>query len=1082
MSIEERILEVVKKKGEASLADFYAAIQEFPKPSVRSKVSILVKKGLLQKTGKGVYTLPKETTPATDTSYAAGITPSAEGAPEENDDTSDTGSGASTAREDTGKDNVSPETISRGDLRERVLRLLRRQPDATPGEVADALGVSRDAVVQIFTELIDRGLLEPPKGVDDHTVPETESQRRVSIELSEGELYACRSLLSSVNLRAHANGYRVRLEEWEKAWARELSHLPEESQERIAKALQLHEAGTWMRLSAESVDAVLAGKHRWIRVQEGITEAAGKKEAKEPEPEPQEEVATKDSGLKEPDSRGEHRAGTERNPKDLRNHILREVEKHRGVTVGELLEVLSGENEEEVCRQVLLMLEDGTLRLRLDGTLTCGDIAEKAEEKPETLEDILRMRLLKVTQIANITGHDSLWELLLASEKYRKRLAEIGRYFPKKKRLIIDFDDVAALSYELADSLLENPDRELQELRAVAGRLAARHHISAELLVPDEDREDVRIAPLPINVGVSGVPEVIEARQIGEPRYFAKLVSLEGIVSRAGFPFSRLVVGAFECQRCGELNHIPQPEDLRGVKEPYLCEHCEKKGPFRLNQEESSYERVQVIHIIDDISEVSEAMPGVAEVVLRDDLPRIIPPGSRVKVCGIVRGTTSKKSRERRPFLEALYIERLDSDPSEEEMEPEDLKKIRELARDPQVVDRLIASIAPHIYGLRPVKEAILYQLFSSPRIKSRGRRIRGEIHILVVGEPSVGKSDTARWVHQNRLLPRSVYVDCENATGAGLTVAAVKDETTGAWSIEAGAVVLADRGLLVLDEFDKLSTEHRKALHTPMEAGVVDVAKAGVKGTFPARCSVLACANPKYGRFDEYRPLSEQINLPPTILSRFDLIFLVRDDLAITREVARHVLGEEGQEQQDGDVIPPELLRKYIAYARKNVKPTLSEEAKKIIEEFYVEARERAMSAEDMPIPLTVRQLRAAMRLAKARARARLSNTATAEDAMAAVALIKESLSQVGLDLETGRFDIDKIYVGVTKSQRDRIATILNIIRELEESYGTAKKSEILELAEKQGISRDWTLECIEELKRQGDIFEPKYDHFKTT
>ena len=1038
------------------------------------------------------------------------------GAPEENDDASDTGSGASTAREDTRKDNVSPETISREDLRKRVLQLLRRQPDATPGEVADALGVSRDAVVQIFTELIDSGLLEPPKGVDDHTVPETEGQRRcgyasdeekrsfsflemgysrnASIELSEGEFDACRSLLSSVNLRAHADGYRVKLEEWEKAWARELSHLPEESQKRIAKALQLHEAGTWMRLSAESVDAVLAGKHKWMRVQEGITEADGEKEikkasfltetpmvsAKEPKPEPQEEVAAKDSRLKEPDSRGEHfcnSAVTESNPKDLRNRILREVEKHRGVTVGELFEVLSGENEEEVRRQVLLMLEDGTLRLRLDGTLTCGDIAEKAEEKPETLEDILRMRLLKATQITNITGHDSLWELLLASDKYRKRLAEIGRYFPKKKRLIIDFDDVTALSYELADRLLDNPEEELKEFRRVAGRLAALHHISAELLEEGEKQ-----LPLPVSIGVRGVPVIIEARQIGEPRYFAKLVSIEGIVSRAGFPFSRLVVGAFECQRCGELNHIPQPEDIRSVKEPYLCEHCEKKGPFRLNQEESSYERVQVIHIIDDISEVSEAMPGVAEVVLRDDLPRIIPPGSRVKVCGIVRGTTSKKSRERRPFLEALYIERLDSDPSEEEMEPEDLRKIRELAKDPQVVDRLIASIAPHIYGLRPVKEAILYQLFSSPSIKSRGRRIRGEIHILIVGEPSVGKSDTARWVHQNRLLPRSVYVDCENATGAGLTVAAVKDETTGAWSIEAGAVVLADRGLLFLDEFDKLSTEHRKALHTPMEAGVVDVAKAGVKGTFPARCSVLACANPKYGRFDEYRPLSEQINLPPTILSRFDLIFLVRDNLSITREVARHVLGEEGQEPHDGDVIPPELLRKYIAYARKNVNPVLSEEAKRIIEEFYVEARERAMSAEDMPIPLTVRQLRAAMRLAKARARARLSNTATADDAMAAVALIKESLSQVGLDLETGRFDIDKIYVGVTKSQRDRIATILNIIRELEETYGTAKKSEILELAEKQGINRDWTLECIEKLKRQGDIFEPKYDHFKTT
>ena len=293
---------------------------------------------------------------------------------------------------------------------------------------------------------------------------------------------------------------------------------------------------------------------------------------------------------------------------------------------------------------------------------------------------------------------------------------------------------------------------------------------------------------------------------------------------------------------------------------------------------------------------------------------------------------------------------------------------------------------------------------------------------------------------------------------------------------------MLADQGLLVLDEFDKLSKEHRKALHTLMEAGVVDVAKAGVKGTFPARCSVLACANPKYGRFDEYQPLSKQINLPPTILSRFDLIFLVRDDLAITREVAKHVLGEEKQERQDENVIPPELLRKYIAYARRNIHPELSTEAKKVIEEFYIEAREMAMSAEDMPTPLTVRQLRAAIRLSKARARARLSNTVTREDAMAAINLIKESLSQVGLDLETGRIDIDKVYVGVTKSQRDKIKEILNIIRELEDEYGTARKEEILQLAERRGISKEYTLECIEKLRQQGDLFEPKYDHFKTT
>jgi replicative DNA helicase Mcm len=967
MSIERRILEVIEKKGEASLSDLYTALPEHPRHSVRSKVSRLVRKGLLRRAGKGVYALP-EGTPcepaAANTSTRAGA---------------DTRENVSTEKGD-----VSPETISRDDLRRRVLRILRRQPDATPEEVASAIGAPLEGVSGIFQELIDEGLLQPPECEHSHTASEAQSggeeKRRFSFS----------------------------------------------RESRSEDKSQAGEPGAVRRADA----------CRW-----------------------------------------EHRRGQQE--RSLRRRILDEVRRRRRTSLGSLLEALPAEGEEEVRRQVLLLLQEGALWFSGDGTLMCGDAAAgEPDRTPESLQDVLRLRALKPWDVAAVMGFGSLWELLLAGEKYRRRLAEIGRYFPEKRRLLIDFEDVAALSHELADRLLESPDSELGELMELAGRLAVQHHISAEAL--ERQQEGAEPLPLRVSIGIRGAPEKIQAREIGEPHLFGKLVCLEGIVSRAGFPFSRLRVAAFRCRYCDAITRVPQPEDVRGLQRPPQCDDCGKKAPV-LDQEESDYERVQHLHVIDDISEVSDALPGVAEVVLKDDLPRIIPPGTRVRIWGVVRGTTSKKNRNRRQYLEALWLERLDSDPSEG-LTQEDLGQIRKLAADPRIVERLTRSIAPHIYGMEHIKEAILYQLFSSPRVERDGRWIRGEIHILVVGEPSVGKSDTARWVHQNRLLPRSVYVDCENATGAGLTVAAVKDETTGAWSIEAGAAVLADEGLLALDEFDKLSREHRKALHTLMEAGVVDVAKAGVKGTFPARCSVLACANPKYGRFDEYRPISEQINLPPTILSRFDLIFLVRDDLSITREVARHVLGEEEREKQGGDVIPPELLRKYIAYARRNVHPELSMEARKVIEEFYIEARERAMNAEDMPIPLTVRQLRAAIRLSKARARARLSNTATREDAMAAINLIKTSLSQVGLDLETGRIDIDKVYVGVTKSQRDKIKEILSIIRELEDQYGTARKEEILQLAEKRGISKEFTLECIEKLRNQGDIFEPKYDHFKTT
>ncbi len=284
------------------------------------------------------------------------------------------------------------------------------------------------------------------------------------------------------------------------------------------------------------------------------------------------------------------------------------------------------------------------------------------------------------------------------------------------------------------------------------------------------------------------------------------------------------------------------------------------------------------------------------------------------------------------------------------------------------------------------------------------------------------------------------------------------------------------------IDEFDKMEASDRSAMHEAMEQQSVSIAKAGILATFRSRCAILAAANPKYGRFDEYRPISEQVNLPPTILSRFDLIFFVRDDLSKTRDIARHILDTASSPESIKPPLPPELLKKYIAYARQNVFPELSEEARRAIEDFYVEMREAAQHSEDVPIPLTARQLWAIVRLAKASARVRLSSVVTAEDAHRAISLVKTSLAQAGLDLETGRVDIDKIYVGVTKSQRDKIKEILSIIKELEDEYGTAKRSEILSLAEERGIPKGTAQDLIEKLRQQGDIFEPKYDHFKTT
>ncbi len=654
---------------------------------------------------------------------------------------------------------------------------------------------------------------------------------------------------------------------------------------------------------------------------------------------------------------------------------------------------------------------------------------------------------------------------------YSREILRVVRGYPEEKSLVVNFEDLDRYDISLADEVLSNPD--------VAISAAQRALTKIELPV---DYPSIRL-----NLRFTNLPPTsrllirdIRSADVG------RLIAVEGIVRKATDVRPKLVVGAFECQRCGNIMHIPQNDD--SLKEPYLCESCEKRGPFKLDVDNSVFVDSQKILVQENLEDLRGGEhPKQITVLLEDDLTGKITPGDSIEVIGILRAARRKmgnaKSRVFDIFIEANNFNPVQIEFEEVRISKEDEKKIIELSRDPEIYERIRKSIAPHIFGYEEIKEAIMYQLFSAPAVElPDGGRIRGDSHIIIMGEPATGKSEILQYVAKE-LAPRGVYASGKGTSGAGLTAAAVKDEFgDGGWSLEAGALVLADRGIACIDEFDKMDPSDRSAMHEAMEQQSVSIAKAGILATFRSRCAILAAANPKYGRFDEYRPISEQVNLPPTILSRFDLIFFVKDDLSKTREIARHILDTASSPESIKPPIPPELLKKYIAYARQNVFPELSEEARRAIEDFYVEMREVAQRSEDVPIPLTARQLWAIVRLAKASARVRLSNVVTAEDAHRAIALVKTSLAQAGLDLETGRVDIDKIYVGVTKSQRDKIKEILSIIKELEDEYGTAKRSEILSLAEERGISKSTAQELIEKLRQQGDIFEPKYDHFKTT
>jgi replicative DNA helicase Mcm len=498
-------------------------------------------------------------------------------------------------------------------------------------------------------------------------------------------------------------------------------------------------------------------------------------------------------------------------------------------------------------------------------------------------------------------------------------------------------------------------------------------------------------------------------------------------------------------------------------------------------------------------------LPQALDVNLEDDISGEVAPGDRVVVTGILRSYQRTTQFGKTPFfdiyLDGNSLERKEEEFEEIEITDEDERAIMALKDQPDVYEKLIRSIAPSIYGYEEVKEAMVLQLFAGvPKELPDETRIRGDIHVLLVGDPGVAKSQLLTYLV--KLAPRGLYTGGKSSTSAGLTAAAVRDEFgEGRWTLEAGALVLADKGIAAVDEIDKMKKEDRDALHEAMEQQTVSIAKAGIMARLNSRCALLAAANPKYGRFDKYTPIAEQINMPPTLLSRFDLIFTMMDrpneemDMRTAEHIIEsHYAGEllaqfenigrleaEGRERFRKEIrlmepaIAGELLRKYVAWSKRKVFPLMTEEAKKKFLEFYIGLRRQGYEDEEAPVPITARQLEALIRLGEARARARLSDKITVEDAERVVKVVTYCLRHVFIDPETGRLDADWITVGTTKTRRDRARSIRDIIKELEKEYGEEVPiDEVLDLAEEEGMEREKAEEIIEVMKKDGILYSP--------
>jgi len=456
---------------------------------------------------------------------------------------------------------------------------------------------------------------------------------------------------------------------------------------------------------------------------------------------------------------------------------------------------------------------------------------------------------------------------------------ELGESIRRGKNVIyIDFMKLSEFSSKLSDEVLSNPEETLRLIEVA---------IEESGLVKNVR---VRLTNLPKS-------QELKIREI-RSKHLNELVVIEGIIRQASDVRPQVVNAKFECPSCGTIISVLQIE--KKFREPSRCS-CGRKGGFKL----VSKEMVDTQRLI--IEESPESLTGGEQpkrinAFLKEDLvePRMeekTTPGSRVKVIGVIKEVpvplkSGGLSTRFELALEVNNIIPLEETFEELDISDEDEQQILELAADPNIFEKLSQSIAPSIWGYKEIKNSLILQLFGGvPKVYADGQRSRGDIHILLIGDPGVAKSVILNFMAS--ISPKGRYVVGKSASGAGITATVVRDEYLRGWSLEAGAMVLANKGLVCIDELEKMDPNDRSAMHEAMEQQTITVSKANVQATLRAETSVLAAANPKFGRFDPYQAIAQQIDLPPTLINRFDIIFTLKDIPSREKDekIAKHVL-----------------------------------------------------------------------------------------------------------------------------------------------------------------------------------------------
>jgi len=658
----------------------------------------------------------------------------------------------------------------------------------------------------------------------------------------------------------------------------------------------------------------------------------------------------------------------------------------------------------------------------------------------------------------------SIFQEFIEKEYYDSLISNIRN---DKHFLVVDFSLLSMFNPDLAQILLEQPEDTIK---------AAEKSIEG-FDIKINERIHVRFKNLPNS-------QKITIRNI-RSQHINKLLEIEGIVRQKTDVRPQVISARFECPSCGNIIPVLQLEEK--FREPISC-GCGRKGKFRLLSKKLVDTQRMILEENPKDFDGGE-QPKRFNILLKHDLvspmsEKKTNPGSGIKISGMIKElpiTLNQGGQSTRfdLILEANFVEALEEDYSQINISPEEEEEIKKLSKDPAIFQKLVNSLAPNIYGHEKIKEALLMQLAGGVMKRRSGSKSRGDIHILLIGDPGSGKSQLIKRVSQ--IAPKGRFVSGKGASGAGLTASVVRDEFLKGWALEAGALVLANKGLCAIDELDKMTTEDRSAMHEALEQQTVTIAKANIQATLRSETSVLAAANPKFGRFDPYELIAKQIDLPNTLINRFDLIFPVRDlpNKITDDKLATFLLNLHKQKIDTPTDIDEDLMKKYVAFVRMNSFPELTTEAINEIKAYYLKMRgsgEGEGADNIKAIPISARQLEALVRLSEASAKIRLSSKVTKRDARIAVDLLHYCLSKIGIDPDTGKIDIDRLTTGITAKQRSTINTVKEIINNLESTVGKVlSMDDIVREAEINGVNETQTREIIDKLKRSGDLFSPR-------